>query len=135
MAESMETGVKKVHISSTAGQVPFQQMSQYTPQEKLLTSVTVGAGATTNFTSNPIDMDGFAKVGITVRPTASHAFAIASISSTDGVDTVANIATQASSTGWGKHAVGESPTNYAMAQITNNDAATQTYNVWVRKFN
>jgi hypothetical protein len=135
MAESMETGVKKVHISSTAGQVPMQQMSQLTPQEKTLSSVTVNAGITTNFTANAIDMDGFCKVGMAVTATASHAFAIAAVSSPDGTVTVSNIATQASSAGWGKHVVGECPTNYAMVQITNNDAATQTYNAWTRKWN
>jgi hypothetical protein len=135
MPDQFETGTKQVHIKSVGGQLPTQSQSQLTPQEKTLSSVTVNAGITTNFTANAIDMDGFCKVGIAVTATASHAFAIASVSSPDGSATVSNIATQASSTGWGKHAVGECPTNYAMIQITNNDAATQTYNAWTRKWN
>jgi hypothetical protein len=135
MPDQFETGTKQVHIKSVGGQLPNQQQSQLTPQEKTLNAVTVNAGITTNFTANAIDMDGFCKVGMMVTTGTSHAFAIAAISSPDGTTTVANIATQASSAGFGKHVTGECPGNYAMVQITNNDAATQTYNAWTRKWN
>jgi hypothetical protein len=134
MANSMETGVKMVHIAGTDGQVPFQLASQATPQERTLSSVTVSAGATTNFTANAIDMDGFTQLGLGLTTTNSHSFSVVVINSPDGSTTL-EAAFSKARTALTASVQGNVALNYAVIQIINNDVATQTYNVWTRKFN
>jgi hypothetical protein len=134
MASSMETGVKGVHITGTDGQVPTQLASQLTPQEKTLSSVTVSAGATTNFIANAIDMDGFSQLGLGLTTTNSHSFSVVVINSPDGSTTL-EAAFSKARTALTASVQGNVALNYAVIQIINNDVATQTYNVWTRKFN
>jgi hypothetical protein len=135
MAESMETGVKKVHISSTAGQVPMQQMSQLTPQDKTLNGVTVTAGGATVFTASPIDMDGYSYLGIGGTTDLSHSWSLYAMPSPDGTNAFGDVFINRTGTNATKAGTGQSPLNYVLLQIVNNDAATRTYNIWSRKFN
>jgi hypothetical protein len=135
MAESMETGVKKVHISSTAGQVPMQQMSQLTPQEKTLNAVTVTAGGATLFTSNVIDMDGFAKIGVGCYADVAHNWNLFILASQDGNYAFGDPVLSKSTSSATKAGSGECFLNYALLQIVNNDTVTHTYNAWTRKWN
>jgi hypothetical protein len=132
---SLESGIKAVHINSTEGQLPMQQQTQLTPQDKTLNAVTVNAGITTSFTANLIDMDGYSKLGAGVVATASHSYVASLLASPDGTTLVGDPAVSKSSTSTSKHLVGEMALNFGVLQITNNDAATQTYSVWTRKWN
>jgi len=127
--------VAEIEDFRSTGLVPTEEQARYTPQEKTLVNVTVNAGITTNFTANAVNFDGFTGVGVVVIPNTTHNFGIAAVSSPDGALTVANIATQATSSNSGKHVVGDVPSQFVIVQIQNNDAATQTYNAWVRKMN
>jgi hypothetical protein len=130
----METGVKGVHIVGTDGQVPMEMASQTTAQEKTLNAVTVNAGITTNFTANAINMDGFSKLGLGLTTTNSHSFSVVAINSPDGSTTL-EAAFSKARTALTASVQGDIALNYAVIQIINNDVATQTYNVWTRKFN
>ncbi|AIW03693.1 hypothetical protein CPT_Pookie8 [Bacillus phage Pookie] len=118
----------------SSGLVPTEEQAKYTPQEKTLSALTVNAGITTNFTSNAIPMDGFTKLGAGVSST-SHSFTAALLASPDGTTLIGDPAVSKSSTSTSKHLVGEMALNFAVIQITNNDAASKTYDVWTRKFN
>lgn len=134
MPSSMETGVKGVHIVGTDGQVPMEMGSQSTPQDKTLNAVTVNAGITTNFTANAVNMDGFSKLGLGLTTTNSHSFSVVAVNSPDGSTTL-EAAFSKARTALTASVQGDIALNYAIIQIINNDAATQTYNVWTRKFN
>lgn len=134
MPSSMETGVKGVHIVGTDGQVPMEMGSQSTPQDKTLNAVTVNAGITTNFTANAVNMDGFSKLGLGLTTTNSHSFSVVVLNSPDG-STALEATFSKARTALTASVQGDVALNYAIIQIINNDAATQTYNVWTRKFN
>jgi hypothetical protein len=134
MANSMETGVKRVHIQSAEGQIPQQMMSQYTPQEKVASSYSLTMGSSANV--YVADMDGFAKAGINVNASPSHDYTLSVSYSPDAafsMQTAAGTKTGASFSKWLPPI--ECVTQYLIISITNNDAATRTYDVWVRKWN
>jgi hypothetical protein len=135
MANSMETGIKPVHIAGTDGQVPTQEQSRLTPQEKTLTAVTVAAGGATNFTSNVVDMDGYNTIGVGVTASASHAWNLNVFSSPDGSTLISPAAVVQSSTSTTKGGAGTCPLAFAVYQIVNNDTVTRTYDAWSRKMN
>lgn len=132
---SFETGVKQIHISGVAGQIPVEVQSQLTPQEKILSSVTVNAGITTRFISNIINMDGYARLGVAVHGDSSHNFTANILASGDGSTVAGDPAITKTGATFTKLLVGEPGLNYAVLEIINNDAATRTYNVWARKYN
>ncbi|MFS0904130.1 hypothetical protein AB3N02_13835 [Priestia aryabhattai] len=118
----------------TTGMLPMQMQEQLTPQEKTLNAVTVNAGITTNFTANAINMDGYTQLGVGLTTTNSHSFSVVAINSPDGSTTL-EAAFSKARTALTASVQGAIALNYAVIQIINNDAATQTYNVWTRKFN
>jgi hypothetical protein len=134
MAESMETGVKKVHISSTAGQVPQQMMSQFTPQDKVTSAYNVALGSSANV--YVADLDGFAKVAVITNASASHDYVLTASYSPDGnlgIQTAASTKTGVSYSKWTPFL--DAVTNYLIIQITNNDTVARTYDTWVKKLN
>jgi hypothetical protein len=133
MAESMETGVKKVHISSTAGQIPMQEMSRLTPQTKEATAVSVGAGATVNVSIS--DMDGYTDFGVSLVASAAHNYQATAFGSPDGSTVVYSGIVSESGSGAHRKLIGTSPLNYLAVQVINNDVSARTYDVWLRKMN
>lgn len=133
MPSSMETGVKQVHIVGTDGQVPFQIASQYTPQEKVASGVSVGAGAV--LTVATVDLDGFTTIGYSSSATTAHAHATTLWASPDGTKRTGAIGTIGSVSNTGRGLVADSNAQYVLIEHTNNDVAAQTYDVWARKMN
>jgi hypothetical protein len=132
---SLESGIKAVHINSVEGQLPMQQQTQWTPQDKTLVAVTVAAGVMTNYTSNLVDMDGFNTLGVGVTADASHPWLLNVLSSPDGTNLISPAFITQNSTSTTKGGQGVCFMNFAVFQLTNNDTVTHTYNAWARKMN
>ena len=120
----------------SSGLVPTEEQAKYTPQDKILNGVTVIAGGSTNFTANAVYMDGFNTLGVGVLADASHSWVLNVLPSADGSTVIISPAfiTQ-TSTSTTKGGVGTCGLMFAVIQITNNDAATRTYNAWARRMN
>lgn len=132
MPSSMETGVKGVHITGTDGQVPTQLGSQFTPQVKEASAANVNAGVASILVT--VDMDGFSKLGIDTYGSTGHDHKLTIWASPDGTIQTGSI-TSATGNVRGRNAVVEVPSAYALIEITNNDVASRTYDIWSRKFN
>lgn len=132
MPSSFETGVKKVQIAGTDGQVPFEMQSQATPQTKEVTAASVAAAATTTIATFPVT--GFTTVGVTVNPNAAHNFTVNIYTSPDGTIKSTQLST-VSATGGARSALVDCPAEYIIVEVNNADAASKTYDVWSRKMN
>lgn len=118
------------------GQVPVQEQSRLTPQEKFASAVSVSAGGTQIVAYVP--MTGYTDFGIGIIATVSHTWGVNVLPSADGTQTNMTyaadltISTGASITKGGK---GQSTLEYIAIQIVNNDTVARTYDIWVRKVN
>ncbi|AJK28075.1 hypothetical protein AVV20_gp08 [Bacillus phage Palmer] len=119
----------------SSGLVPIEEQARLTPQEKTLNNVTVTAGGSMTFASNPILMDGFNTIAAGGSADISHSWTMFVLASPDGSFTFGDPVINRASTSGTKAAAGTCFFNFAFIQIVNNDAATRTYNVWTRKFN
>lgn len=131
---NIDYNVEVADIQSS-GLVPTEEQAKYTPQDKTLSSVTIAAGGQTTYTANAINMDGFTKLGVGIVAGASHSFIASVLASPDASTLIGEPAMTKSATSSTRHLVGEVALNFAIIQLTNNDAASQTYNAWSRKYN
>lgn len=126
--------VNEIEDFKSSGMVPTEEQAKYTPQEKILSAVTVNAGITTAFTSNLITMDGFNSVS-TCAVTTAHNFTFELLSSPDGTQVISDNGVSRTGSTSTKKADSSNLMAFALVRITNNDAANKTYDVWARKYN
>ncbi|AKA61469.1 hypothetical protein CPT_Stahl41 [Bacillus phage Stahl] len=126
-----EDGAANVQVAGSDIMMPTHLQRQLTPQDKVATAFSVGAGSTqTVFVA---DFDGFANFGVMSVPTASHDYNLSVFCSPDGNTLVER--NMKSGTGWGKSLTGASVGAFVMIQITNNSGSAANYDIWLRKFN
>lgn len=137
--EDPDTGkvMPQYYLAGAGRMIPMEEQRRTAIQTKLLDNVAVGAGVTTTFSNNPIDMTGFNTLGLGCFASASHAFVFKASGSPDGTSTnmLGETIYNSTSTSWTKGGVGTAPLDYALVQITNNDTVSRNYTVYTRKMN
>lgn len=114
------------------GQIPTQEQSRLTPQDKVATAFSINAGATLTVATVP--MSGYSALGYNSFASASHAHATTIWASPDGATRTGTVAT-VTATNQGRNLLGDVSAEYAIIEVTNSDASARTYDVWARKMN
>jgi hypothetical protein len=132
--EDPDTGkvMPQYYLAGAGRKIPVEQQGQLTPQDKVATAFSIGAGSTLAVAVVP--MTGYTTLGYNSYANASHAHATTIWASPDGVTKTGSLAT-VTATNQGRNLIADCSAEYAIIEHTNSDAATKTYDVWARKSN
>jgi hypothetical protein len=132
--EDPDTGkvMPQYYLAGAGRRIPVEQQGQLTPQEKVATAFSVGAGSTLNVATVP--MTGYTTIGYNSYANTSHTHTTIVWASPDGAVKTGAVATLTAAN-QGRNVIGDCAAEYAIIEITNSDATAKTYDVWARKMN